>query len=69
MWLEGLGQIEKYSGFIGNRTRDLPACNIVFQPTTLSRSPVKPSVDLVRERTIPIERPPLVTEVSANFCR
>jgi hypothetical protein len=26
------------------------------------------SVALVRERTIPIERPPLVGEVSANFC-
>jgi hypothetical protein len=24
---------------------------------------------LVRERTIPTERPPLVGEVSANFCR
>jgi hypothetical protein len=26
------------------------------------------SVALVRERTIPTERPPLVVEVSANFC-
>jgi hypothetical protein len=26
------------------------------------------SVALVRERIIPIERPPLVGEVSANFC-
>jgi len=26
------------------------------------------SVALVRERTIPIERPPPVGEVSANFC-
>jgi hypothetical protein len=26
------------------------------------------SVTLVRERTIPIERPSLVGEVSANFC-
>jgi hypothetical protein len=26
------------------------------------------SVDLVRERTIPTERPPFVAEVSANFC-
>jgi hypothetical protein len=28
----------------------------------------KTSVALVRERTIPTERPPLVGEVSANFC-
>jgi hypothetical protein len=27
------------------------------------------SVALVRERTIPTERPPLVDEVSDNFCR
>jgi hypothetical protein len=26
------------------------------------------SMALVRERTIPTERPPLVGEVSANFC-
>jgi hypothetical protein len=26
------------------------------------------SVALVRKRTIPIERPPLVGEISANFC-
>jgi len=29
---------------------------------------VKNSVALVRERTIPTERPPPVGEVSANFC-
>jgi hypothetical protein len=28
----------------------------------------KNSVALVREQTIPTERPPLVDEVSANFC-
>jgi hypothetical protein len=27
--------IEKFSDFLGNRTRDLPACSIVPQPTTL----------------------------------
>jgi hypothetical protein len=36
MWLEGLVQlIEKSSGLIGNRTRNLPACSIVPQPATL----------------------------------
>jgi hypothetical protein len=34
--LEGLGKL-KCSDLIGNRTRDLPACNIVPQPTTLPR--------------------------------
>jgi hypothetical protein len=28
----------------------------------------KNSVALVRKRTVPTERPPLVCEVSANFC-
>jgi hypothetical protein len=34
--------IEKSSDLIGNRTRDLPACSIVQQPTTLPRAPVSP---------------------------
>jgi hypothetical protein len=29
---------EKCNGLIGNRTRDLPACSIVPQPTTLPRA-------------------------------
>jgi hypothetical protein len=33
--------IEKSSD-IGNRTRDLPACNFVPQPTTLPRAPPPP---------------------------
>jgi hypothetical protein len=37
--LEGLGQLKKSSDLIGNRTRDLPACSMVPQPTTLPRTP------------------------------
>jgi hypothetical protein len=36
--LEGLGQLKKID-LIGIRTRDLPACSIVPQPTTLPRAP------------------------------
>jgi hypothetical protein len=36
--LEGLGQLKKIH-LIGIRTRDLPACSIVPQPTTLPRDP------------------------------
>jgi hypothetical protein len=36
--LEELGQLKK-SHLIGTRTRDLPACSIVPQPTTLPRAP------------------------------
>jgi hypothetical protein len=43
MRLEGLGQLKK-SNDIGNRTRHLPACNIVPQSTTLPRAP--PSFDV-----------------------
>jgi hypothetical protein len=36
--LEGLGQLKKIH-HIGTRTRDLSACSIVPQPTTLPRAP------------------------------
>jgi hypothetical protein len=39
----GAGRIrsnEKSKDLIGNRTRDLPACSIVPQPTTLLRAPL-----------------------------
>jgi hypothetical protein len=38
--LEGLGQLKTSSDLIGNGTRDLPACSIVPQPTTLLRAPI-----------------------------
>jgi hypothetical protein len=37
--LEELGKLEKKIHFIGTRTRDLPACSIVPQPTMLPRAP------------------------------
>jgi hypothetical protein len=37
--LEGLGQLKKVH-LIGNLTRDLPACSIVPEPTTLPRAPI-----------------------------
>jgi hypothetical protein len=33
--------IEKFNDLVGNRTRDLPVCSIVPQPTTLLRRPEK----------------------------
>jgi hypothetical protein len=36
--------------------------------TSILKNSKKNSVALVRERTIPTERPPPVGEVSANFC-
>jgi hypothetical protein len=38
--LEGLGQLKEIH-LIGTRTRDLPACSIVPQPTTLPRAPAR----------------------------
>jgi hypothetical protein len=35
--LEGLGQLKKVH-LMGTRTRDLPVCSIVPQPTTLPRA-------------------------------
>jgi hypothetical protein len=37
MRLEGLGHLKISNDIIGNRSRDLPACSIVPQPTTLPR--------------------------------
>jgi hypothetical protein len=34
--LEGLDQLKKCNYLIGNRNRDLPACSIVPEPTTLT---------------------------------
>jgi hypothetical protein len=38
--LEELGQLKKKIHLIGTRTRDLPSCSIVPQPTTLSHGPI-----------------------------
>jgi hypothetical protein len=35
-----IGSIEQFSDLIGNRTRDLVACSIVSEPTTLPRAPI-----------------------------
>jgi hypothetical protein len=37
MWLSGLGKLKIFNNFIVNRNRDLPACSIVLQPSTLLR--------------------------------
>jgi hypothetical protein len=34
---------EKFSKTVGNRTRDLPVCSAVPQPTALPRGPLKVS--------------------------
>jgi hypothetical protein len=36
--LEGLGKLEQFNDLIGTRTRDLPACSVALQPTTLPRA-------------------------------
>jgi hypothetical protein len=37
--LEGLGTLKICNSFIGTRTRDLPACGIASQPSTLPTAP------------------------------
>jgi hypothetical protein len=37
--LEGLSQLKKYD-LMGNRTRNLPACSIVPEPTAVPRDPI-----------------------------
>jgi hypothetical protein len=38
--LEGTGKLKIFNDLIGTRTRYLPACSIVPQPTTLPRDPI-----------------------------
>jgi hypothetical protein len=40
MQLERLGILKKSNDLIGIRTRDLPACSTVPQPTTVPRAPL-----------------------------
>jgi hypothetical protein len=39
MRLEGIGQLKKSNDLIKDRSRDLPACSIVHQPSTPPRTP------------------------------
>jgi hypothetical protein len=52
---------------LGNSLKDLANVNGGAVVPVLN-SPQTNSVAWVRERTIPTERPPLVSEVSGNFC-
>jgi hypothetical protein len=47
MRLEGLGKLKNSVDLVGNLTRDLPACSIVPQPTTLPRAPLKDLTTLI----------------------
>jgi hypothetical protein len=38
--LEGLGKLNKFNEFIRKRARDLSACSIVPELTTLQRAPI-----------------------------
>jgi hypothetical protein len=53
MRLEGLGKLKNPSDLIGNRTRDLPACSIVSEPTTPNCAPLH----FLRHLQIALETP------------
>jgi hypothetical protein len=65
--LEGFGKLKESNDLIGTRTRDLPACRIESQPTTLPRTPLKmnvkeivyDSVDLIHLAQIIDQRRPV----------
>jgi hypothetical protein len=50
VWLEGLGELKKYSYLIGTRTRDILASSIVPQPTMLSRA--TPEVFVLKSKCV-----------------
>jgi hypothetical protein len=41
---EVLGELKISNDLVGNRTRELPACSIVPEPTTLPRAPSQNAV-------------------------
>jgi hypothetical protein len=54
--LEGLSKLKnKFNDLIGIRTRDLPVCSILPQPTTLPRAcgGLRAGLDAVESRKIP----------------
>jgi hypothetical protein len=77
MRLEGLDKLKKKSNdLIGNRTRDLPACSIVPQPTTLPRAPFVNTFipsdwliarDLITELRLPIPFTFIHNSISALY--
>jgi hypothetical protein len=58
----------EYKGFIVPYRQPWKPLNTQWQWPNVIKALLKTSVALVRERTIPTERPPLVSEVSANSC-
>jgi hypothetical protein len=64
--LEGLGQLKKFRDHIGTRYRDLLACRIVPQPTTLPRAPI--AINYVLIWNIGPEVPTAVITKRAMFC-
>jgi hypothetical protein len=48
--LEGLGKLKKFNDLIANWTGNLPACNIVSQPTTLDVPQIK-SIEIIKFHT------------------
>jgi hypothetical protein len=59
-----LTSIEKYNDLIGKRTRELPACSIVPQPTMLQLAPflkVKVTLRLTVSQSVSLGVEPLIT--------
>jgi hypothetical protein len=56
------------SGLCGHTVHYFPHVREYAYLSAWKNEKKKHSVALVRERTIPAERPPLVGEVNANFC-
>jgi hypothetical protein len=74
LFLDTLSQphpVHTVTTYLFSTDYDYISCPGCLSPPGILYSPciiITNSVALVRERTIPTERPPLVGEVSANFC-
>jgi hypothetical protein len=63
--LEGLFQLEKFNDFIGNRSRYLPVCSIVPQPTMLQQGRLMTVFYLVCEAIGTAATPGLLCQLRA----
>jgi hypothetical protein len=57
-----------FLGELADLSSDYAKSNLIMGNSKNNSRHIKKSVALARERTIPTKRPPLVGEVSANFC-
>jgi hypothetical protein len=66
--LEGLGKLRNFNDLFWNRTRDLPACSILPQPTTIPCSPTYSEIKIIRDSSMNKSLLVLLPEEGSEYC-